>query len=113
MSEYFHGKPGSKEVKQIGENYEVAFFDGRPDCQSVVRVWIVTPANRFPVRDVQLASYQLFEGDYDTARQVYDRILTEGDVINRLLPSTRNPYRDPQIIRHLAVDVDEEDRKVV
>ena len=112
MGSYNPAKPGSKECKTIAENYKVCLFDGRPDAQSVVRVWIILPHQRTPLRDGMLPSYQLFEGDYDVARRVYDGIQKANDVVNLLRPSMRNPFRDPERIKRV-VDVDEKDREVV
>lgn len=82
-----------KEAKIIKDNYNeftIAIFKGNPTLvggrlvcgDSTVRVWETNFKGVISQR--QSLSWQFYEGDYERAKQIYDRMVTTKDITNYL-----------------------------
>lgn len=80
-----------KITREVGI-FVVALYDGRdgayPLC--VVRAWEVGMSPSVIRKDPN-PSWQLYEGDYDTALEIFNR-LDENEIIRLCASSPRNPF---------------------
>jgi len=105
---------GIRTDKMVGR-FQIAIYWGSPTCASVVRAWDVGEHPTI-IRQNQYPSWQIYEGDYDEAKRVFDALTDEFEVDRRCDPMKRNPRltrsedieefrrRYPTIMRNLEGD---------
>ena len=75
--------------KDVGE-YRISFYPGLGNTFSVVRAWRIG-AYPSTIRDEPYPSWQLYEGDYETALALYKMLEEQFEIERRCDPMKRNP----------------------